>query len=250
MKQFFSKKSLVRLATLMLLMVFAASCNDDENEVNGGSDDTSKRVEVSRINGYQNITLPEKSSWQVTENPEWAVPMQESGDANTTLQLFVETNDEEADRTGKLIVKLASGKTCTFELYQIGTLRDDNNGALTDVEDLRLTYGVGYSLNALEPVSNKMFKYPVKNTSPYNFAKLLNAFKEIGNEDALSSEDYVISKTVNITGESTSEIASQLALNDNIDAEMNAFKLTVDGYYNVASSSNDKYEYANDYAAG
>ena len=160
------------------------------------------------------------------------------------LQLFVETNDEEADRTGKLIVKLASGKTCTYELYQIGTLRDDNNGALTDVDDLRMTYGVGYCLNVLETVAYKMFKYPIRNTSPYNFAKLLKAFNELGNEDALSSEDYVASDTMNITGGSTSEIASQLALKDGIDAELKAFKLTVDSYYNASTSVNDEYMYA------
>lgn len=241
MKPSFSKTSFAKLAALMMMLIFTVSCSENENESN---QDTPTRVELARINGYQDITLPEKVDWQVIESPDWAVPMQQSGDANTALQLFVETNDEETDRTGKLVVKLASGKTRTYDLCQIGTLRDGDNASLTVPKDLQLTYGVGYSLNVLDNTSASTFKYAVRRTSPYNFAKLLAAFKDMGAEDALSSEDYVTSNIVNIIGESTSEIAMQLALKDSIDSELKAFQLSVDGYYNNVHSSHNEYSYA------
>ena len=241
MKPYISKSSFSKLAALMLMLTFTVSCSKNENETN---QDTPKRVELARINGFQDITLPEKANWQVIENPEWAVPTPQTGDANTALQLFVETNDEEADRTGKLTVELANGKTCTYELYQIGTLRDKDNASITDAQDIKLTYGVGYSLNILEDVSAKASKYAVKSTSPFNFAKLLNTLKSLDEGDAFFSEDRFMSRTENITGKSTEDIASQLAVNGKIEAGMDAFKLTVKGSYSTTSTSSDEYVYA------
>lgn len=227
--------------TLGLLSATLTSCSDDDDSTMPITP-TAETIELNRINTFYDLIIPGDADWQAVQYPFWAAPMKESGSANTALQLFVETNDDEADRTDTLTVTTADGKHYLYELTQMGTLRDPDNGPILLKKDIKYTYGVGYSLNVLE--STESGKYPVKAITPINFTNLLNALNKAGEQDAFFAEERYFSRTENVTGNSTSDIASQLAVNGSIEVGLDAFKISVSGAYSNNTSSSKKYSYA------
>ncbi len=233
--------SLLLTLTLGLLSATLTSCSDDET-ITPTVTPMAETIELNRTNTFYDLTIPGDADWQAVQYPFWAVPMKESGIAGTALQLFVETNDHEADRTDTLTVATADGKRYLYELTQMGTLRDPDNGPILLEDDIKYPYGVGYSLNVLR--STETGKYPVVNATPFNFGKLLSALNVAGEQDAFFAEERYFSRTENVTGNSTSDIASQLAVNGNIEVGLDAFKLSVSGAYNSNTSSSTKCVYA------
>ena len=244
--QIISYKSAAKLTLIICqlsLVVTLAACQDDDTNQAPSTLPKVENMEMTRLNSFVNIDIPSDTDWEVTANPYWACPIEKDGTANSQLELFVETNEEENDRTDTLTVTTTDGKVYHYVLTQMGTLRDPNNGALLDPNSCK-TIGVGYSLNILNNTYASLSKFDVLATSPVNFAKLIAALKQLGEEDAFYEEKRNYSYTENITGNSTEEIAAQLAANANITLGLDAFTATVNGAYKSTSSDTTKYSYA------
>ena len=226
----------------MLLMVTLAACSDDDN-TSPAPQPIADKMELARINSFIDINIPGESDWKVTANPFWASPMENEGTADKQLELFVETNEDEADRTDTLTVVTTDGKTYMYVLTQMGTLRDPDNGPVFDLMSSK-TLGVGFSLNVLDNTYASLSKYNVKSTSAVNFSHLVAALKKMGEEDAYFYEERNYSYTESVTGSSTDEIASQLAVNGNIDLGLEAFHATVKGAFNRVSKDSTQMMYA------
>lgn len=199
-------------------------------------------LEFPRVNSFQEIDTQGKGDWEVTDYPEWAAPMETTGDASTPINLFVETNSEDDDRSATIRVKFADENVSEYSILQHGTISDTDNGTELSKKDLKLTYGVGYSTNVFG--SSQTEKYNVNATTPLNFTKLYKELKDAGESDAMVDEERYFSRIESVTGSSTSAIANQLSINAGIEVGISAFKLSVEGGYSKSSNSDERYEYA------
>ena len=205
-------------------------------------------IELSRENHFYDISVPEAGDWHVTGHPDWAGPMNETGADGEKLRIFVEENGEDADRRDSIMVTMTDQKVVCLPLWQHGLLSDDDNtideaGAIND-NDLRLTYGTGYSIDVIKRGNRPTMKYNISNKSPFNFSKLYSALQKAGEADALFSDPLFSSRYESVTGNSTSAIANQLSVNAGIEVGISAFKLSVEAGYSSNTSSNDRYMYA------
>lgn len=219
------------------------ACSNDDDPLPGPQSNVELK-ELGRINSFIDIDIPGDADWQVIAYPFWAAPMQEQGKGDTLLELFVETNEDEADRTDTLTVATTDGKIYRYALNQMGTLRDPDNGAMLSESNNSKTNGVGFTLNVLDNTYASLSKYAVRSKSPVNFAKLVKELKNLGEEEAFYIEDRYHSYTETIIGNSTEEVASQLAVNGGITLGLDAFNATVTGAFEKSSTDSTQNSYA------
>lgn len=234
------KKYNIILMFVAIMSMFV-SCKDNSLENTDPIPDKPSVLELKRLNAFYNIEVGDQT-WSVTESPEWAGPMNDSGKAGEKISLFVETNGEDEDRSGIMTVEYGNGKKQDFTLHQLGKINDQDNGTILSSGDLNLTSGVGYTLDVFDASSES--KYSVKPQSPINFRKLVKALKEHGEADAMVDEGRYFSRTEHVTGNTTSAVSNQLSINAGIEVGVSAFKLSVEGGYDKKTSGNDKFSYA------
>lgn len=241
----------ILLASLLFLNIAAlTSCKDDEITPDTPTGPTgpisSDEIELARPNDFYNLDVPGDADWQVTYCPQWVGLMNMAGKAGEKLQIFVDENDNDLDRRDTIMATLNGNTTVRLPLRQHGLASEDenDNADMITKEQLQPTYGVGYCTNVLLVNDDPSMKYYVKNKSPFNLAKLLNAIKESEDADAAFSEPLHSSRYESVTGSSTGSIASQLGINAGIEVGIKAFKFSVEAGYSTNTSSSDKYMYA------
>ena len=231
---------------LMLGALCFTSCSDDDiTKIPVPVVD--EEMELARENHFYLIDITGSSSWRVTDYPDWACPMEEEGEAGVQMSLFVEENDDELDRRDTIVVALANETTLCLPLMQRGTLRDPANadvaGPLTE-GDMMVTYGTGFAVDVIAKMEESSMKYNVRNSSPFNFAKLIPALKAAGEHDAYFQEPGYSSRYESVTGNSTSVLANQLSVNAGIDVGIKAFKFSVEAGYSSNSTADQRCMYA------
>lgn len=111
---------------LLVIVSFFSACSDDKITMPAVDGNTSlEKVELKRINTFFDLDLPVKGDWTVVYAPEWALPMEEQGRSGEAVRLFVETNDEESDRTDTLKLAINDNSELKIVLVQHGTFSDD-----------------------------------------------------------------------------------------------------------------------------
>ena len=231
---------------LMLGALCFTSCSDDDiTKIPVPVVD--EEMELARENHFYLIDITSSSSWRVTDYPDWACPMEEEGEAGVQMSLFVEENDDELDRRDTIVVALANETTLCLPLMQRGTLRDPANadvaGSLTE-GDMMVTYGTGFAVDVIAKMEESSMKYNVRNSSPFNFAKLIPALKAAGEHDAYFQEPGYSSRYESVTGNSTSALANQLSVNAGIEVGIKAFKFSVEAGYSSNSTADQRCMYA------
>ena len=236
---------MLRFATItgMLLAMLLTACSDDDDKTPTVAPASIQQVELARMNSFYDIEVPRGGNWQVVATPQWATPMQNDGADGDAIDLFVETNDDESDRTDTLTVNVANSIVVKYVLTQHGILSDDDNGVIVSARDLTKTYGVGYGMDVFEAPSSTQ-KYNVKTQMAINPSKLINELKNMGEQDALYNEKRYSSRTESVTGNSTTAMANQLSINAGIEVGISAFTFGVKGGYESTGESKKKYAYA------
>lgn len=241
MKKFLSRY--VYAGILMIMVSLMVSCKEDTNDPANGGGAGNTEIQLSRINAFFELELPEKAGWEVVYHPEWIGVTQTKGAANETLSFFAETNDDDQNRTDKITVRTDNGKETEFTITQLGKLNDDSNGIITDKKQLKRTYGVGYTIDAFG-APNGSSKYNLLASSPLNLGNLLAAMTNAGEVDAFFLDENHYSRTESITGSSTSSLANQLSINAGMEVGITAFKLSIEGGFSKNTSSNESFAYA------
>lgn len=241
MKKFLSRY--VYAGILMIMVSLMVSCKEDTNDPTNGGGAGNTEIQLSRINAFFELELPEKAGWEVVYHPEWIGVTQTKGVANETLSFFAETNDDDQNRTDKITVRTDNGKETEFTITQLGKLNDDSNGIITDKKQLKRTYGVGYTIDAFG-APNGSSKYNLLASSPLNLGNLLAAMANAGEVDAFFLDENHYSRTESITGSSTSSLANQLSINAGMEVGITAFKLSIEGGFSKNTSSNESFAYA------
>lgn len=242
MKKFLSRY--VYAGILMIMVSLMVSCKEDINDLtNGGGMENTTEVQLSRINAFFELELPEKAGWEVVYHPEWIGVTQTKGAADETLSFFAETNDDDQNRTDKITIRTDDGKETVFTITQLGKLNDDSNGIITDKKQLKRTYGVGYTIDAFG-APNGSSKYNLLASSPLNLGNLLAAMTNAGEVDAFFLDENHYSRTESVTGSSTSSLANQLSINAGMEVGITAFKLSIEGGFSKNTSSNESFSYA------
>lgn len=241
MKKFLSRY--VYAGILMIMVSLMVSCKEDTNDPTNGGGAGNTEIQLSRINAFFELELPEKAGWEVVYHPEWIGVTQTKGVANETLSFFAETNDDDQNRTDKITVRTDNGKETEFTITQLGKLNDDSNGIITDKKQLKRTYGVGYTIDAFG-APNGSSKYNLLASSPLNLGNLLAAMTNAGEVDAFFLDENHYSRTESVTGSSTSSLANQLSINAGMEVGITAFKLSIEGGFSKNTSSNESFAYA------
>lgn len=241
MKNILSKS---RFFCLLLLVAFVLSaCSDDKITAPGTAGETDlQKVELKRVSNFFDLNLPVTGDWTVVYAPDWALPMEEKGHSGEVVRLFVESNDEEQDRTDTLKIAMDNNTELKIVLMQHGIFSDDENGSSLEYEDMKLTYGVGFCVDVLKKPDNG--KYKLLSNTPLNFKKLIAALSAAGESDALYKEENYYSRTESVTGNSTLAIANQLSINAGIEVGISAFKGSVEGGYSKDVANNERVSYA------
>ena len=107
-----------KILCLLLCAAFLA-CSDEDNIPVPKPVITEETV-LERGNEIYDIKIPGDADWTVTQNPLWATPMNLTGEAGTPMELFVETNDDDADRRDSIVVTLSNGGKVSLPLRQHG----------------------------------------------------------------------------------------------------------------------------------
>lgn len=241
MKKFLSRY--VYAGILMVMVSLMVSCKEDTNDPTNGGGAGNTEIQLSRINAFFELELPEKAGWEVVYHPEWIGVTQTKGAANETLSFFAETNDDDQNRTDKITVRTDNGKETEFTITQLGKLNDDSNRIITDKKQLKRTYGVGYTIDAFG-APNGSSKYNLLASSPLNLGNLLAAMTNAGEVDAFFLDENHYSRTESVTGSSTSSLANQLSINAGMEVGITAFKLSIEGGFSKNTSSNESFAYA------
>ena len=225
------------------MAIALAGCKDDEPAPGPAPvPDGDNVIELSRHTSFHYIETSGTGTWTVSEFPRWAAPMEETGDAGQSVQLFVESNFSDDDRTAALKIRFSDGSEAGYKLVQHGAIADDENGDVLEAGNMRATAGVGYSTNVFKTPNSG--KYNVISDSPLNFRSLVDALKAMGEQDALVDEARYFSRIESVTGSSTTALANQLSINAGIEVGVSAFKIGVEGGFSQMSSGNSKCEYA------
>ncbi len=234
-----------KILCLLLCAVFLA-CTDEDNIPVPKPVITEETV-LGRVNEIYDIKIPGDADWTVTKNPKWASPMNRTGEAGTSLSLFVETNNNDADRRDSLVISLSNGGKVSLPLRQHGRASSDENDdainmAATDL--LQKTRGVGCGIDVIAPMTGVTSeKYNIRNT-PFNLGALNEVIKAMGWEDAIVDEPVYSSRYETVTGNSTGAIGNQLGVNAGIEVGVKAFKFSVEAGYTSSSQSNTQSYYA------
>lgn len=235
-------------AVLFLNIAALTSCKDDDVIPSDNSSKSSNPTVLERRNSFYNFDISNSSDWKVEKYPEWVGLMNKEGVAGEKLQIFVEENDDDLDRRDTIVVALNNTtEKVRLPLLQYGLAHSGENdeaNLLTNDSALLLTYGVGYSTDVIKANLSNGMKYNVLDVSPFNYADLLNAIKDLGEADGAFSEPLYSSRYESVTGTSTTGISNQLGVNAGIDVGIKAFKFSVEAGYSTNSSSNNKYMYA------
>ncbi len=85
MKKFLSRY--VYAGILMIMVSLMVSCKEDTNDPTNGGGAGNTEIQLSRINAFFELELPEKAGWEVVYHPEWIGVTQTKGVANETLSL-------------------------------------------------------------------------------------------------------------------------------------------------------------------
>lgn len=241
MKKFLSKYVCAGVLTIMVSLM--VSCKEDINDLTNGGGMEDTEIQLSRINAFFELELPEKTGWEVVYCPEWIGVTQTRGAADETLSFFAETNDDDQNRTDKITVRTDNGKETVFVITQLGKLNDDSNGIITDKKQLKRTYGVGYTIDAFG-APNGSSKYNLLASTPFNLGNLFAAMTNAGEVDAFFLDENHYSRTESVTGSSTSSLANQLSINAGMEVGITAFKLSIEGGFSKNTSSNESFSYA------
>lgn len=234
-----------KILCLLLCAAFIA-CTDDNN-IPVPKPVVTEETLLNRVNEIYDIKIPGDADWTVTKNPKWASPMNRTGEAGTSLSLFVETNDNDADRRDSLVISLSNGGKVSLPLRQHGRASSDENDdainmAATDL--LQKTRGVGCGIDVIAPMTGVTSeKYNIKST-PFNLGALNEVIKAMGWEDAIVDEPVYSSRYETVTGNSTGAIGNQLGVNAGIEVGVKAFKFSVEAGYTSSSQSNTQSYYA------
>lgn len=226
----------------LLVAGLFTSCKDKDNDPVPTQNDV-ENIELKMINGFHDVNVSSDNGWKATKYPDWVGPIEVEGAAGTPMRLFVETNDEENDRTDTIEVALTNGTTKRYAIKQLGTLHDSENGAVVSEADFDLLCGVGFGINVIEDNSGKLAKYYILNSTPINYAKFFQRLRDDKIEEMFQDEKRYISRTENTTGNSYEAVANQLAVNGQLDVTLDAFKLTVKGDYDSKTDNKNKHAY-------
>lgn len=234
------KKILFYGAMMLMSLTALSSCSDENDELQlpGGSEEV---LVLAAANSFYDLKLPDGQAWKVESFPEWASPLNAGGNAGEKLTLFVETNDNDEDRTGEVLVKAGNADLC-YQLKQHGRMSDDSNGEIISDPNLKMTYGTGFTVNVFG--DSKTDKYQLMGRSPLNFAKLFTELKTIGEEDAMFKEQTYFSETESVTGSTQTTLANKWSVDAGLDVGITGFKLNVSGGFSKNTSSDTKYSYA------
>ena len=234
-----------KILCLLLCAAFLA-CSDEDNIPVPKPVITEETV-LERGNEIYDIKIPGDADWTVTQNPLWATPMNLTGEAGTPMELFVETNDDDADRRDSIVVTLSNGGKVSLPLRQHGLASSDENDdaiymSATDL--LKKTKGVGCGIDVIAPMTGVISeKYNIKET-PFNLGALQQVIDSMGWNDAIVEESVYSSRYETVTGNTTGAIGNQLSINAGIEVGIKAFKFGVEAGYSSSSQSNSQTYYA------
>lgn len=233
-------KSLRYLIAIALLLIVATGCEDKE-EFNPNLPVNKELTFSSRADIY-NVGLEQCANWEVKSYPKWATPMQEFGNGDTKLSVFVEDNFSEEERKGEMVI-ITDNNEIIYSLTQRSTLTEDTNAEIVKDGILYLTYGVGFGINVLENPKVDKYYYAGAIVNPALLVKVLE-LEEVGEADAFCAEDHYFSHTESLSGTSTTSLSTQLSVNAGIEAEISGFSGSLSGKFTNNESTNTNTAYA------
>ena len=216
------RKTLQLMASAALMVVFAACANQDDltTEVPGTGSDSAELT----LNGDCDIyTLPnaEDADWTITDCPDWATPVKQSGTNDSKIQLYVESNTRTPLRKGSVTIKYANGVTRATAVTQTNDVSDFS---------LQRSYAAGWSFDIRTYNDIRGVRQQIFNTQRLKKDIYCDFFIEPST--AVKDQIYY--------GEDVSKMQTDIAANLNLDIKYNAFSLNLEGSFGRNTLSNSK----------
>lgn len=239
-KNFFLKSGLLMM-TMVMSMVFV-SCNEDdeldvlteiESEVELADDGT--MIVEAYASTYQ-LEIKSNTDWYLESNDRFYQLSQKEGTGDATIQIFVEKNQGESRKVGKLTIVFPEhedrNKVIFVEQKWEGDY-DDNE----DIPDNEFRYAIGYGYDvsgewaSSKSVIKKQIFYLKDN---FGTGEDIRAF----------SGDKITSYQTLITGSSISEMTNALAVKASVNGKYGNFKGEAETSFDMEHAKSTNYEYA------
>lgn len=225
-----------------LCLLLLSGCKDEKLVIDPEHPSDILDEQFGCTGAFYDLSIPGALGWTIEAEPDWATPAEDSGDAGSKINLYVESNLEDTDRNGTLSVRLSDGSIIEYSLHQYSSISDDNN-AIVNETTLNYTRGVGYGIDVFEDPQLGTSKYATKR-EVINPNKLLKYLKGIGEQDAYVEENRYYSESSSFVGSSVSTVSNQLSVSAGVEAEFGAFKGSVSAAFGGASTVNENTGYA------
>lgn len=239
-KNFFLKSGLLMM-TMVMSMAFV-SCNEDdeldvlteiESEVELADDGT--MIVEAYASTYQ-LEIKSNTDWYLESNDRFYQLSQKEGTGDATVQIFVEKNQGESRKVGKLTIVFPEhedrNKVIFVEQKWEGDY-DDNE----DIPDNEFRYAIGYGYDvsgewaSSKSVIKKQIFYLKDN---FGTGEDIRAF----------SGDKITSYQTLITGSSISEMTNALAVKASVNGKYGNFKGEAETSFDMEHAKSTNYEYA------
>ena len=120
--------------------LFAAACTDKASDNIAPQWLSSEKPVYNAMCQTDTLRFRAAGNWQVTTDCDWMTLMQEEGQGDGAVSVYIQQNDDEQTRQGELVVRLEDGQTLNLHVTQYSS--DDN--ALGALVNLPQSYGLGW----------------------------------------------------------------------------------------------------------
>ena len=133
------RKQVIGLLAIYCALL-AAACTDKASDNIAPQWLSSEKPVYNAMCQTDTLRFRAAGNWQVTTDCDWMTLMQEEGQGDGAVSVYIQQNDDEQARQGELVVHLEDGQTLNLHVTQYSS--DDN--ALGALVNLPQSYGLGW----------------------------------------------------------------------------------------------------------
>ena len=230
----------------MAMSMAFVSCNEDdeldvfteiESEVELADDGT--MIVEAYASTYQ-LEIKSNTDWYLESNDRFYQLSKKEGTGDATVQIFVEKNQGESRKVGKLTIVFPEHEDRNKVIFVEQKWEGDYDDNAIDTSDNEFRYAIGYGYD----VSGKWASpESVIKKQIFHLRDSMGKGKDIR---AFSTENKT-SYQILITGSSVSEMTNALAVKASVNGKYGSFKGEAEASFDMNHAKSTNYEYASTY---
>lgn len=181
--------------------------------------DVAKEIQLDGNCDIYSLENEEGTSWIITSDVDWILPVNDAGNVSDAIQLYVESNSRVPLRSGIVNVTYSNGVTKST------TVKQTNEQTETG---LQRAYAAGWGFDATSYMDSRGLKDQIFNTQK------VSVLNKISNEESTGTQVKLY------FGEDYQSLNQSLTAELDLDINVNAFEIGLKGTFGGSALSNSK----------